>query len=112
MPKEPDIDQLMPGVERAIHAHRSWKDRLDRVKETLGQTLHDDGPQAGDGGPGPGDGRLTAGPTGPTIRAIEDNGAARPLHGAPANLDDWCRGALGSEARMARAIAVALRAPR
>jgi hypothetical protein len=95
-----------------MQAYRICKDRLDRVKETLGPTLQDDGPQAGDGGPGLGDGRLTVGPTGPTIRAIEDNGAARPLHGAPANLDDWCRGALGSEARMARAIAVAPRAPR
>ena len=35
--EEPDIDQLVPKVERAMQAYRIRKDRLDRVKETLGQ---------------------------------------------------------------------------
>ena len=37
--EEPDIDQLVPKVERAMQAYRICKDRLDRVKETLGQDL-------------------------------------------------------------------------
>jgi exodeoxyribonuclease VII small subunit len=37
--EEPDIDQLVPRVERAMQAYRICKDRLDRVKETLGQYL-------------------------------------------------------------------------
>jgi len=49
--EEPDIDQLVPKVERAMQAYRICKDRLDRVKETLGQYLQGDAPQAGDGGP-------------------------------------------------------------
>jgi exodeoxyribonuclease VII small subunit len=37
--EEPDIDQLVPKVERAMQAYRICKDRLDKVKETLGQYL-------------------------------------------------------------------------
>jgi hypothetical protein len=49
--EEPDIDQLMPKVERAMQAYQICKDRLDRVKETLGQYLPGDAPQASDGVP-------------------------------------------------------------
>ncbi len=52
--EEPDIDQLVPRVERAMQAYRICRDRLDRVKETLGQYLSDAGSQAGDGRPDPG----------------------------------------------------------
>jgi hypothetical protein len=51
--EESDIDQLVPRVERAMQAYRICKDRLDRVKETLGQYLQDDGSQARDGRPRP-----------------------------------------------------------
>ena len=47
--EEPDIDQLVPRVERAMQAYRICRDRLDRVKETLGQYLQGDGAQDGDG---------------------------------------------------------------
>jgi exodeoxyribonuclease VII small subunit len=49
--EEPDIDQLVPKVERAMQAYRICKDRLDKVKETLGQYLQGDTPQAADGRP-------------------------------------------------------------
>ena len=48
---EPDIDQLVPKVERAMQAYRICKDRLDKVKETLGQYLQGDNPPAFDGRP-------------------------------------------------------------
>jgi exodeoxyribonuclease VII small subunit len=35
--KEPDIDQLVPKVERAMQAFQICKDRLTKVQETLGQ---------------------------------------------------------------------------
>src|SRR3954452_23865145 len=35
--KEPDIDQLVPKVERAMKAYSICKDRLTKVQETLGQ---------------------------------------------------------------------------
>jgi exodeoxyribonuclease VII small subunit len=35
--KEPDIDQLVPKVERAMKAYSICKDRLSKVQETLGQ---------------------------------------------------------------------------
>ena len=40
---EPDIDQLVPRVERAMKAYQMCKDRLNKVQETLGQYLRDDG---------------------------------------------------------------------
>jgi exodeoxyribonuclease VII small subunit len=43
--EEPDIDQLVPRVERAMRAYQLCKDRLDQVQTTLGQYL-----QGGDGG--------------------------------------------------------------
>jgi exodeoxyribonuclease VII small subunit len=46
--EEPDIDQLVPRVEKAMQAYRICKDRLDKVQETLGQYLRSDGP-ASDG---------------------------------------------------------------
>jgi exodeoxyribonuclease VII small subunit len=49
--EEPDIDQLVPKVERAMQAYRICKDRLDKVKETLGQYLQGDNAQPGDGRP-------------------------------------------------------------
>lgn len=41
--EEPDIDQLVPKVEKAMEAYRICKDRLDKVQETLGQYLRSDG---------------------------------------------------------------------
>src|SRR3954452_9977141 len=35
--KEPDIDQLVPKVEKAMKAYTICKDRLDKVQSTLGQ---------------------------------------------------------------------------
>ena len=35
--KEPDIDQLVPKVEKAMKAYQICKDRLTKVQETLGQ---------------------------------------------------------------------------
>jgi exodeoxyribonuclease VII small subunit len=35
--KEPDIDQLVPKVEKAMKAYSICKDRLDKVQSTLGQ---------------------------------------------------------------------------
>jgi exodeoxyribonuclease VII small subunit len=35
--KEPDIDQLARRVEKAMHAYKICKDRLDKVQATLGQ---------------------------------------------------------------------------
>ena len=35
--KEPDIDQLVPKVEKAMQAYPICKDRLTKVQETLGQ---------------------------------------------------------------------------
>jgi exodeoxyribonuclease VII small subunit len=35
--KEPDIDQLVPKVEKAMKAYAICKDRLTKVQETLGQ---------------------------------------------------------------------------
>jgi len=35
--KEPDIDQLVPKVEKAMRAYSIGKDRLTKVQETLGQ---------------------------------------------------------------------------
>jgi exodeoxyribonuclease VII small subunit len=34
---EPDIDQLVPMVEKAMQAYQNCKDRLAQVQETLGQ---------------------------------------------------------------------------
>jgi exonuclease VII small subunit len=34
---EPDIDQLVPKVERAMQAYQNCKDRLTKVQEMLGQ---------------------------------------------------------------------------
>jgi exodeoxyribonuclease VII small subunit len=52
--KEPDIDQLVPKVERAMQAYSICKDRLTKVQETLGHYFEKDG--AGSGG---GDGVVT-----------------------------------------------------
>lgn len=41
--KEPDIDQLVPRVERAMKAYSLCKDRLDKVQATLGQYFGRDG---------------------------------------------------------------------
>ena len=43
--KEPDIDQLVPKVERAMQAYQICKDRLTKVQETLGHYFEkeDDG---------------------------------------------------------------------
>jgi len=39
---EPDIDQLVPRVERAMQAYAICKERLNMVQETLGQYLGQD----------------------------------------------------------------------
>ena len=41
--KEPDIDQLVPKVEKAMRAYSICKDRLDKVQATLGQYFQKDG---------------------------------------------------------------------
>src|SRR3954454_2804474 len=40
--KEPDIDQLVPKVEKAMQAYQICKDRLTKVQETLGQYFEKD----------------------------------------------------------------------
>jgi exodeoxyribonuclease VII small subunit len=40
--KEPDIDQLVPKVEKAMKAYQICKDRLTKVQETLGQYFEKD----------------------------------------------------------------------
>ena len=45
--KEPDIDQLVPKVEKAMQAYQICKDRLTKVQETLGQYFEKD--EAGSG---------------------------------------------------------------
>ncbi|AGA28216.1 exodeoxyribonuclease VII small subunit [Singulisphaera acidiphila] len=40
---EPDIDQLVPKVEKAMKAYTICKDRLDKVQATLGQYFQPDG---------------------------------------------------------------------
>jgi exodeoxyribonuclease VII small subunit len=55
--KEPDIDQLVPKVEKAMKAYTICKDRLDKVQETLGQYFEKDGAAA------EGDGRAKRTPT-------------------------------------------------
>ena len=53
--KEPDIDQLVPKVEKAMKAYTICKDRLTKVQETLGQYFEKDeakgeaGPTGGEG---------------------------------------------------------------
>ena len=53
--KEPDIDQLVPKVEKAMQAYQICKDRLTKVQETLGQYFEKEegrdeaGPAGGDG---------------------------------------------------------------
>ncbi len=54
--KEPDIDQLVPKVERAMKAYTICKDRLDKVQATLGQYFQRDGSPEDDGVSGNGDG--------------------------------------------------------
>jgi hypothetical protein len=40
---EPDIDQLLPKVELAIHAYAICRERLEKIQQTLGQSLaHDE----------------------------------------------------------------------
>ena len=40
--KEPDIDQLVPKVEKAMKAYSICKDRLTKVQETLGQYFEEE----------------------------------------------------------------------
>jgi exodeoxyribonuclease VII small subunit len=54
--KEPDIDQLVPRVERAMKAYAICKERLDRVQATLGQYFENDAAD-GDGSVSDGDGQ-------------------------------------------------------
>ena len=43
---EPDIDQLVPRVEKAMRAYQICKDRLIKVQTTLGQYFQEDVPEA------------------------------------------------------------------
>src|SRR5271157_4367260 len=52
--KEPDIDQLVPKVEKAMKAYTICKDRLMKVQETLGQYFEKDEVK-GEAGSGGGD---------------------------------------------------------
>jgi exodeoxyribonuclease VII small subunit len=54
--KEPDIDQLVPKVEKAMQAYRICKDRLDKVQATLGQYFEKDTSSEGAVATGNGDG--------------------------------------------------------
>ena len=54
--KEPDIDQLVPKVEKAMKAYRICKERLDTVQATLGQYFEKDVPSDGSEATGNGDG--------------------------------------------------------
>jgi len=56
--KEPDIDQLVPKVERAMKAYTICKDRLDKVQATLGQCFQKDGAGTEPAPSADGDGRL------------------------------------------------------
>jgi exodeoxyribonuclease VII small subunit len=40
--KEPDIDQLVPKVDKAMKAYSICKDRLTKVQETLGKYFDSD----------------------------------------------------------------------
>ena len=62
--KEPDIDQLVPKVERAMKAYSICKDRLDKVQATLGQYFQNEAPVNGEGlsGNGVGNTRKSASP--------------------------------------------------
>src|SRR3954451_17945380 len=42
--KEPDIDQLVPKVEKAMKAYTICKDRLDKVQATLGRYFQEEAP--------------------------------------------------------------------
>ncbi len=53
--KEPDIDQLVTKVEKAMQAYSICKDRLTKVQETLGQYFEKD-EGGGEAGPARGDG--------------------------------------------------------
>ena len=54
---EPDIDQLVPKVEKAMKAYTICKDRLDKVQATLGQYFQQDGTVAEATAPVDGEGR-------------------------------------------------------
>src|SRR5262249_54043556 len=71
--KEPDIDQLVPKVERAMKAYSICKDRLDKVQATLGQYFQRDGSPDGDGVAGDGEGvDHKAAPRGPSTNGHGD----------------------------------------
>jgi exonuclease VII small subunit len=53
--KEPDIDQLVPKVEKAMQAYQICRDRLTKVQETLGQYFEKD-EGGGEAGPARGEG--------------------------------------------------------
>ena len=55
--KEPDIDQLVPKVEKAMQACSICKDRLTKVQETLGQYFEREEVR-GEAGPAGGDGMV------------------------------------------------------
>jgi exodeoxyribonuclease VII small subunit len=74
--KEPDIDQLVPKVERAMKAYSICKDRLDKVQATLGQYFQQDGAAEEAGLPGV-DGIPRAKP--PARAATDDTGENVPF---------------------------------
>jgi len=56
--KEPDIDQLVPKVEKAMKAYSICKDRLDKVQATLGQYFEKEEEKTDLGSLGDGDGAV------------------------------------------------------
>ena len=55
--KEPDIDQLVPKVEKAMKAYSICKDRLTKVQETLGKYFEKE-EAGGEARPAGGDGEV------------------------------------------------------
>ncbi len=75
--KEPDIDQLVPKVERAMRAYSICKDRLDKVQTTLGQYFQREDTPDGGGANGNDDG-VASRPTTPKPSA-NGNGDGIPF---------------------------------
>jgi exodeoxyribonuclease VII small subunit len=68
---EPDIDQLVPMVEKAMQAYQACKERLAKVQETLGQCFENDEAKAEPGAAKLGAARKRAPQTRPPFDADE-----------------------------------------
>jgi exodeoxyribonuclease VII small subunit len=72
--KEPDIDQLVPKVDRAIKAYSICKDRLDKVQATLERRFQKDPSPEGSDVTGNGDGATRKpGPPSPSPDEEDDD---------------------------------------